>query len=226
MLTLSQRLRKIAGLVPSGARVADIGADHGYLSVFLIKRNIASFVYACDIREKPLLNAKNNIAASGVKNIELRLCDGMDGVDQKDIDTAVIAGMGGEVIAGIIDRCDWIKNPRYTLILQPMTSGEELRRYLFLNGFNIETESAVEDEGRIYTVLSVKYSGESFPFTEKDLYIGKLNPKDSADRKYINKQLNRLQKCRDDIKDVAVKQGEYYKLDTTIKEITEFIGGK
>ena len=226
MLSVSKRLEKIAGLVPENARVADIGADHGYLSVFLIKQNIAKFVYACDIREKPLLNAKKNIQAAGAHNIELCLCDGLDGINPSDIDTAVIAGMGGEVISGIIDRCGWIKNSAYTLILQPMTSCEELRQYLFLNGFNIETESAVEDEGRIYTVLSVKYSGKKYEFTGKDLYIGKLDPKNSTDLKFISKQLNRLQKCRDDIKNVAAKQAEYLKLDATIKQITEFIGGK
>lgn len=226
MLSISKRLEKIAGLVPKGSRVADIGADHGYLSVFLIKQNISSLVYACDIREKPLLNAKRNITAAAAENIELRLCNGLDGINESEIDTAVIAGMGGEVIAGIIDRCGWIKNPRYTLVLQPMTSGEELRKYLFLNGFNIETESAVEDEGRIYTVLSVKYSGEFFPFTEKDLYIGKLNPKNSTDLKYISKQLNRLKKCRDDIKNISAKQAEFMRLEQAITEITEFIGGK
>lgn len=226
MLTVSKRLEKIAGLVPKGARVADIGADHGYLSIFLIKQNIADFVYACDIRPKPLLNAQHNITAANAQNIELRLCDGLEGINEPDIDAAVIAGMGGEVIAGIIDRCNWIKNPCYTLILQPMTSSEELRKYLYINGFIINTEAAVEDENRIYTVLSVKYCGKPYPFTQKDLYIGSLNPKNSTDLIYINKQLNRLQKCCDDIKNIATKQAEFLCLEQTIHEITEFIGGK
>ena len=73
--------------------------------------------------------------------------------------------MGGEVIAGIIDRCNWIKNPCYTLILQPMTSSEELRKYLYVNGFIINTEAAVEDENRIY---GIEFAGYDIKFKVKD----------------------------------------------------------
>ena len=120
MYTISQRLKEIAGLVTVGSRVADIGADHGYLSIYLVKEGIASFVYTCDIGEGPLNNARRNIEKSGVKNIELRLCDGLDGIDPESVDTVIIAGMGGDVISGIIERVPWIKAKNYTLILQPM----------------------------------------------------------------------------------------------------------
>ena len=94
MSALSKRLSVIASLVPSGARVCDIGTDHAYLGIELIKSGKAISVIACDINEKPLLKAKANIEKSGVNGIELRLQDGLAGIKPGDADCIVIAGIG------------------------------------------------------------------------------------------------------------------------------------
>ena len=117
MYTLSERLKVIADKI-TGGRVADIGTDHAYLPIYLIKTGKASRVLACDIKEKPLQNAAKNIQKTNTENIELRLSDGLAGVGADEADTIVIAGMGGEVIAGILNRCEWIKSPGYKLLLQ------------------------------------------------------------------------------------------------------------
>ena len=141
-MSLSQRLKLIASLVPKGARVCDIGTDHARLPIYLIENNIAKGVIATDIRPLPLENAKKNVAASGVKGIELRLCDGLSAVKKSETDTVIIAGIGGEVISGIISRGELlIEQPYPLLILQPTTSPESLRRYLYENGFEILTEN-------------------------------------------------------------------------------------
>lgn len=208
---LSDRLRKIAVYVPDNAYVADIGTDHGYLPIFLVSQNKAKKVIACDIREKPLDNARRNIEKSGVSNIELRLSDGLCNINSDEADTVIIAGMGGDVIAGILNRSNWIKNDRYFLILQPMTSAEQLRKYLFDNGFETETESAVEDADKIYTVITARYSGRALSYSSDMLFTGKLDVKNQTDKKYILKQLNRLKNCIKDIENIP-SQAEKFKL--------------
>ena len=131
MSALSKRLSVIASLVPSGARVCDIGTDHAYLGIELIKSGKATSVIACDINEKPLLKAKSNIEKSGVTGIELRLRDGLSGLKPSETDCIVIAGIGGEVISGIFERTN-IFSQEYSpaIILQPTTSPEILRKFL------------------------------------------------------------------------------------------------
>ncbi len=209
MYNLSNRLRVIAESVPIGARVADIGTDHAYLPVFLSLNNIATHILACDINEKPLKNAQTNISLSGVKNIETRLCDGLCGVACDEVDTVVIAGMGGEVIADILARCEWIKSDAYTLILQPMTSPEFLRRFLYDNGFRIITERAVEDGNKLYSVMTVKFSGKTVAKPEYFYFTGLLNAAEPTAQKYIKKQLKRIKNCRDDLENVTAKETEY-----------------
>ncbi len=214
MYKLSPRLEKIAGLVPESALVADIGADHGYLSIFIEKSKNPKKIIACDINEKPLLSAKGNIAKAGCINIETRLSDGLKNIEADEVDTIIIAGMGGEVISGIIDRVRWLKNKGYTLLLQPMTAAAHLRRFLSDNGFEITYEEAVLDSGKIYSIIKAEYSGKTEKREEAFYYIGKLNANRSEDAKYIRKQLCIAADCRDALKGVQQSQEKYnyYKL--------------
>ena len=145
MRQLKNRLYTVATLVPKGSRVADIGTDHGHLPIYLIREGICPFCLACDIKEKPLENARENIAKTGTSNIETRLGAGLVPVSPDEVDCITIAGMGGEVISAILEESPWVRNEKYTLILQPMTSADALRRYLCEKGFNIESETAVEE---------------------------------------------------------------------------------
>ncbi len=224
MQHLSLRLEKIAGLVDCNARVADIGADHGYLSIFLEKEKLLPKIIACDINGKPLSVARKNIERAGCTKIELRRSDGFEKIKKNEIDTAIIAGMGGEVISGIIERCEWIKSDKYTLILQPMTSSQELRRYLYSNKFEIVAESAVFDTGKLYTVIKAAYSGVSKPYRDSDCYIGKLNPKNETDYKYLKKQLSIVEGCSESLKDILKKQEEYLYYKNIAEELKNFLG--
>ena len=125
MPLLSLRLKTIAGFVKKGARVCDVGTDHARLAIYLKKSGIAESVIATDINEKPLLTAKRNIENAGVFGIDLRLCDGLSFVNRNEADTIIIAGIGGNVISGIIDggRQFFIKDCA-TFILQPTTAPE------------------------------------------------------------------------------------------------------
>ena len=188
MNRLSVRLGKISSLVPFGARVCDIGTDHGYLAIELMQSGKVQKVIAADVNEKPLENAKKNIEKAAVQSIELRLCDGFAGIESQEFDTAVIAGMGGEVIAGIIERGFDILKENKTLILQPTTSPEFLRRFLNNKGFEIKDELPVFENKKLYTVMLVSYSGNIEPLDEYKYYIGNLSPADIDAIKYIKKQ--------------------------------------
>lgn len=157
-LPISKRLLCCASMVPDGARVADIGTDHGYLGIHLLMENRVPYVMACDLREKPLQKAVENAELYGVKErMEFVLSDGLADVDAAKVDTVVMAGMGGDLMGWILVACGWIRDERYTLVLQPQTDGQGLRRWLGENNFCIEKELPVRDGGFIYTVMRVKY---------------------------------------------------------------------
>lgn len=224
MTKISKRLSVIANYVKQDAAVCDIGTDHGYLAVHLIKSGIASKVIATDINEKPLRNAGNNIEKSGVSGIELRLCDGLSGINSGEADTCIIAGMGGEVISGILERgADFAQNENVTLILQPTTSPEFLRRFLYENRYEILEETAVFENNKIYSVMLVRFSGHSKKKSESFYYIGKVSLKDTDGKKYIEKQKYRCFQCMKSLRNVAGKRKEYYHYKKVLEEIENHI---
>lgn len=224
MYKLSQRLETIAGLVPEKAKVADIGADHGYLSIFIEKTKNPEKIIACDINQKPLLSAIGNIKKTDCKKIETRLSDGLQNIKSDEVDTVIIAGMGGEVISGIIGRAEWLKNEKYTLLLQPMTAAAHLRRFLYQNGFEIVFEKAVFDTGKIYSVIKAQYVGVLEQRNEAFFYCGKLNPNEKADADYIKKQLRIAKECRDSLKGVSEGQEKYNYYKNLVEELEKILG--
>lgn len=195
MPVLSERLKKIAQFIRKGDRVADIGTDHAYLPIYLRESGLCPFVIASDIRVSPLNSAMKNVKKAGADGIDFRLCDGLLGIEKDEIDTVVIAGMGGECIAGILGCCPWAKNSGKHFVLQPMNSPEELRKFLCLSGYTIENECAVFDAGRIYTVMDVYAVPDKETRSASYYYTGKLNPKNERDREFLEKQYIRLIGC-------------------------------
>ena len=211
-MQLSERLSVIASLVPSGARVCDIGTDHGYLAIELIRSGKAHNVIAADICEKPLQNARKNIESSGVDSVELRLCDGFSGISSHEFDTAVIAGMGGEVISGILHRGkEIVQNENINLIFQPTTSPEALRLYLCESGFEILKEIPVYENGKSYSVMLVVYTGNKTAPAQAYYYAGKVPCDTVAGRTYIEKQKKRLLTCMNALENIAEKRNEFLK---------------
>lgn len=210
MADLSLRLSVIATLVPNGARVCDIGTDHGYLPIYLKSTGRAKTVIAADIGEKPLANARKNIEKSGVSGIDLRLCDGLTGINKGEVDTIIVAGMGGEVISHILEDCSWLsESPSTKLILQPTTSAEELRRWLVKNQFEITAEEPLCENGKVYSIMSAIFGGKAYSVTDSFYYTGKVSPHSKDGITYIEKQYNRLKSCADSIKDIPEKSKDY-----------------
>lgn len=160
MISLSPRLIAAASFVESGARVCDIGCDHGYLAIYLTTEGIAQSVTATDIKSEPLRRGYENAERCGaLKDIKFIQSDGLDEINLIDYDTIIICGMGGDTITGIISRESGLQGSKYRLILQPMSSADSLRRYLYESGFEIKQEKLVMDSGRMYCVLVASYSG-------------------------------------------------------------------
>lgn len=161
---------------------ADIGCDHGYLSIYLVENGLCDFVYACDINEKPLSVARENIAGRAEKNgilpserIAVEKHDGLEGLSGKGIDRVVICGMGGEVIAGILEKSPEFHTDGVRYVLQPMSRETELRTWLMDNGFVIRDETLVRDAGRVYTVMLAGKGREDVPYSMSELYLGREN---------------------------------------------------
>ena len=172
-MKLSKRLQTIADFVKKGAVVADIGTDHAHIPIYLIKNNIISRAYACDINTGPLEKAEENINYYGVKNIELRLSNGLEKLKTDEADTVIIAGMGGELITDILERGRRFFDTERKFILSPHTKTDEVRKYLLSNGFEITKEDMCIDEGKFYTVMEAKYTENKEMYSEAELLYGK-----------------------------------------------------
>ena len=164
-LPISKRLLCCASMVQPGSRVADIGTDHGYLGIYLLQSGAARHVIACDLRKDPLENARRNTKLFGVDGkMELRLSDGLEKIRPDEVDTVVMAGMGGDLIQRILSQCPWRKREGLQFILQPQSAGNVLRRWMCEDGFEIQREEPVQDGHFLYTVMDIR-QGEPAPLT-------------------------------------------------------------
>ena len=148
----------IAGFIEKGARVADIGTDHGHLPVFLAQSGLASSIIASDMSGGSLKSAIASADKYGVSDkITFVTASGLAGVSVADVDTIVISGLGGETISSILEDAPWTKSPDVRLILQPQTKLGKLCTWLRDNGYSVKDARHVKDRGRVYTVLLVVY---------------------------------------------------------------------
>jgi len=170
-LPISDRLLACAKFVNRGDRVADIGCDHGYLSIYLLCNGIARSCIASDVNEQPLQSAQRNARKFGVADkLEFCLSDGVKDIP-RDFDSMVCAGMGADTIMSIIHNSSaWLKNPRYRLILQCQSKRPELRQWLYDEGFRINRETLAKDGKFVYSIMEVFYD-PGHPITPAETYI-------------------------------------------------------
>ena len=175
------------------SRVADIGTDHGYLAIELIRRGRASFVVASDKNPMPLDAAKKNISAAGLNNfIEVRLGDGLKVLRENEVDTICVAGMGGALIAEILNDSPQILKSVQKLILQPMNATEKILSWLKNNSWYIADIELAEVGGIIYEIISaVKNPALIAAVTKKE--ISPLLPKFNAQK------ISKLQRVLDEM---------------------------
>ena len=173
-LPISKRLLCCASMVPPDARVADIGTDHGYLGIHLLQAGISPHVIACDLRKGPLENARRNARQFGAQDaMEFRLSDGLEKIAPEEIDCAVLAGMGGDLIVRILSACSWRAREGLTLVLQPQSAGNVLRRWLYSEGLELLREEPVQDGSFLYTVM-LRRAGSPAALTPGQEYANPL----------------------------------------------------
>ena len=174
-MKLSPRLAMTAQLVPPGLAVADIGTDHAYLPVYLVQQGISPRAIGSDIGEGPLRNAAETIGRAGLQGeIELRLSDGFARFQAGDAGCWVMAGMGGTLMARMLQAAPWLRAPGTAIVAQPMRHAHDLREWLISHGFRIERESACRDAGRAYCALRAVYDGAARAYPAGYIYYGEL----------------------------------------------------
>ncbi len=154
-VTLSARLQAIADLVPRGARIVDVGTDHALLPIFLVQSHVAISAIATDIAALPAHSAATNVRGHGLADvIDVRVGPGLRTVLPGEIDTVIVAGMGGSTIREVLSDSTLVLRDVRRIIVQPMNQGHHVRSFFLDNGWALTAERAVLDHGRIYEVLA------------------------------------------------------------------------
>lgn len=217
-MELTPRLRAIAQLVPSGALFADIGTDHAYLPAWLLLNGVIDRAIAADIHEGPLERARETAEKYSVADkMDFRLCDGLTAVGEGEANAIAIAGMGGDTIAHILSQAEWTKKPEITLLLQPMTSQPDLRRWLGENGYCIEREQIVREGNKLYTILTVR-AGMMESLSSAELWAGRQSD-DPLRGDFLAHIQRKVCKALDGQRAAAQSN------ETIIEELTEILNG-
>ena len=193
---LSRRLAAIAALVPRGSVCIDVGTDHGYVPAWLIQNGVCPRALASDINAGPLDSARRTARAAGTAGkTEFLLCSGLDACPENGADAIVIAGMGGETIAAILEAAPWTRNGA-KLILQPQSRPELLRRWLTENGYVITQELLVED-GRIYQLLTARGGASTAEYSQAEYHLGAFGQISASELfpRYLDAELCRAEKA-------------------------------
>lgn len=195
-MTLDSRLTAVAAAVRPGSVAADVGTDHGYLICGLVASGVCPRGYASDVATGPLAAARRHILRAGLADrIEVVQSDGLESLPGEEIDDVILAGMGGELIAGLLTAVPWTKDADKRYILQPMTKADRLRRLLYGAGFALESERAVTCGRFVYTVMTAYYAGECREVDTKFAYTGLLwDNRDEDSQRYLERVAQRMLK--------------------------------
>ena len=153
-MLLSDRMRAVAGLVQPCRSMADIGCDHGYVAMDLVRSKTCRHVIAMDINSGPLERARHNIAEYGMQDyIETRLSDGVSALAAGEAEGMICAGMGGKLVIAILEQGKALVGGMTQVILQPQSELSEVRSYLREKGYLIDREDIIYEDGKYYPMM-------------------------------------------------------------------------
>ncbi|MDQ0876903.1 tRNA (adenine22-N1)-methyltransferase [Paenibacillus sp. V4I3] len=177
MVKLSKRLQMIADRVPLGSKVADIGSDHALLPTYLAQQGIILFAVAGEVNPGPFEAATRQVLESGLsKKISVRSGDGLAVIDAGEVNVITIAGMGGSLMASILEAGKHKLQGVTHLILQPNVGEDHVRRWLLQQGWKLESETILEEDGKIYEILTAIAVPDEEKHTLEVLYAERQLP--------------------------------------------------
>lgn len=207
----------------NGKKIADIGTDHAYIPIYMIQNNLAESFIAGDVRKGPVDIAKSNVKKHNLTDkIDVRLGSGLSVLKKGEVDTIIIAGMGGQLISEIID-ADISIARECSLILQPMNGQYELRHYLHKNGFTITNEDIAIEGFKVYNIINAKNGKQDEFQTDIEYHL----PKYLKSNKYYidlyrkkHREFTKVIKGLELSKDTDMEKLEQYKF--WLKELEKY----
>jgi tRNA (adenine22-N1)-methyltransferase len=155
MIKISKRLEMIAKRVPQGSRLADIGSDHALLPTYMVQQGMISFAIAGEVNAGPLEAAKKQVSDAQLETqIVVRLGNGLEVIEPGEVNAITIAGMGGSLIASILEQGKHKLEGINMLVLQPNVGEDMVRRWLLNNDWFLSGEAILEEDGKIYEILT------------------------------------------------------------------------
>ena len=214
-MEISRRLQTIAGMVTKGNTACDVGTDHGYLAIYLVEQGICETVIAMDVAKGPLSKAKENIALYHYEDrIKTRLSDGLEKLEKGEAKTVIMAGMGGILITGLIEKGKEILKDVDELILSPHTDVELVRRYLLENEYSIQDETMLTEDGKYYIVMKAVHGAQSYEKSCEYRYGSKLLiGKNPVLKEYMEKELSKLKALYGNLEDISTENAKKRKLE-------------
>ncbi|HFU3729997.1 TPA: tRNA (adenine(22)-N(1))-methyltransferase TrmK [Streptococcus suis] len=220
---LSKRLAAVADYVPQGARLADVGSDHAYLPLFLVEQGRIDFAIAGEVVQGPYQSALQNVEQAGQsEKISVRLANGLAAVELTDqVSTVTIAGMGGRLIAEILEAGKDKLASVERLVLQPNNREDDVRRWLVAHDFQIIAEEILEENDKIYEIL-VAEKGKS-DLTADQLRFGPYLLEDQSTT-FQKKWLKELDKLTYALEQVPLeRQADRSAISQKIQQIQEVL---
>jgi tRNA (adenine22-N1)-methyltransferase len=226
-MELSLRLKTIASMVDKCESVADIGTDHGYIPIYLIKNRVCKRAVASDINKGPVEKAKFNVRIEDLQDkIDCRLGGGLSTIKRGEAQGIVIAGMGGNLIRDIIEeRIDIFKEAEFA-ILQPVQNPEVLREYIYTKGYKIIDEDLCIDENKFYEIIKIKYDNNIQAVDSIFYEIGEklLSKNHPLVKEFVQYKIQRCEKIFHSIKDnTDLAQKRKVELKEKIKRLEELL---
>lgn len=227
-MKLSERLIAIANFVPNNSIVADIGTDHGYIPAYLIENKISKKVIGTDISKGSLDKIIEYIKELRFEDkIDTRLGDGLEVIKPYEVDTVIIAGMGGLLIRDILENHRKVSDSIIDFILQPMVAQKEVREYLIENNFEIIGEELVKEENKYYEIIHAR-KGKSL--IEKEVYY-EISPiliqnKHPLLKEFVDNKIATANKILKEIEGLQTEKSKERHLELTnaVKEYREVLG--
>ncbi len=168
MLKLDGRLQAVAENIKKYNVLADIGSDHGYLPIFLLRQNQIEHAIITDINKRPLENSKKNAVKHHMdERCDFRLGEGLSVLKENECDAISICGMGGDTIVDILSKDLQIAYSVQKLVLQPMTNQIVLRKYLINNRFKITNEVIIKDKHLYYQIITAQKGEDNSLYKEE-----------------------------------------------------------